>query len=121
MFERLLQRFFTHDELGWRAYDEVFLRYNIFKCRRFNLYLHKIDAPRELPECHDHPWWFITCILRNGYLEKVGDVLTRQRPGKIMYRPANHLHSVTTPYGTSWTLVLTGPWSREWSVRACKE
>lgn len=120
MFERILQRYFTHDELGWKAYQEVFWRYNLYTGKKFNIYLHRIDAPVEPPACHSHPWWFFTIILRRGYLERVGDKQLRRRPGFMVYRRPEFSHVVSTPYGRSWSLVITGRWSQDWTVQDCR-
>lgn len=119
MLERILRRFFTHDTLGWTEYDEVFWRYNIFKCRWFNFYIHRIDAPKPIPQCHSHPWWFITLIIKNGYLERIGNEYFKRPAGYIAYHPPEFSHTVTTPYGRSWSAVLTGPTSVKWNNQEC--
>lgn len=100
----------------------MFFRYNLLKTKWFNLYLHQLDAPEWHPiGCHDHPWWFVTVLLWNGYDEKIGDTVTRRQSGDILYRSATHSHDVVTPYGRSWSLVLTGRKSRDWGFQSCEE
>lgn len=134
MIEELLRRFLAHKEIGWQEVGEVFTRYALLKTRWFNVYLHQLYAPQWHPECHDHPWSFLTVLLWRGYLErtieklhcddcgcprhKVRDV--RRYPGMILWRPATFTHSVTTPYGTSWSLIITGPKSNAWGFRPCE-
>ena len=119
--ETFLHRKFRYKEIGWKEYGEVFTRYALLKTPWFNLYLHQLDAPNWHPACHDHPWWFITLLLRHGYLERVGNKDLRRWPGMILYRAATFSHSVITPYGTSWSLVLTGPTIRKWGFKACHD
>jgi len=121
LFEALLRRIVPYKEIGWQDIGEVFYRYTFIKSRWFNLYLHVLDAPSWHPVgCHDHPWWFITLLLSGGYLEYNGKKLSHRYPGMVLYRPAKHAHDVTTPYGTSWSSVLTGPKERTWGFKSCE-
>ena len=130
-FERLLRKYVEHKEIGWSEIGEKFTRYFLIKSRVGNVYLHQLNAPNWHPECHDHPWGFIAIILRRGYIERTrkqdvvfGRVVnslidTRKRPGTILFRPAAFLHNVRTE-GTSWSLILTTPKSREWGFKPCE-
>jgi hypothetical protein len=89
---------------------------------------------------HDHPWWFITLVLKGSYVDEspcencdgkgwllygrkkrqgkcrecggVGVTLDQLHAGSIRYRPAKHKHTLIT-HGV-WTIVFTGPWERRW-------
>lgn len=88
---------------------------------------------------HDHPWWFISIVLRGGYWDvtqitapKEGHAQWVKKifkgPGSLMFRKPLHLHRVElheewiqrTPeskvltYKPCWTLVINGPDQREW-------
>jgi len=78
---------------------------------------------------HDHPWWFITLVLKGSYtdIEHVPDgqingslyytynVRTdKLHAGSIRYRPSHHIHSVDVTPGGCWTLMLTGKKIRDW-------
>jgi len=118
--EAIFRKYLPHKEIGWQDIGEVFYRYTLLKTRWFNLYLHQLDAPQWHPVgCHDHPWWFWTMILKGGYDEKIGTEITRRLPGDLLYRKSTHSHDVVTPYGRSWSLVLTGPKSRDWGFQRC--
>lgn len=120
LFEKLLRRL-PYKEIGWQDIGEVFYRYQIVKTRWFNVYLHQLDAPQWHPVgCHDHPWSFVTVLLKGGYLERTGDTYRRKYPGQVLYRPATWAHDVTTPYGRSWSLIITGPKKRDWGFKACE-
>jgi hypothetical protein len=119
MIEQILRRVFSHKEIGWKDIGEEFTRYILLKTPWFNVYLHQLSAPQWHPECHDHPWSFVAILLRRGYLEQVGASITRRRPGTILYRPAEFSHNVTTPFGTSWSVIFTGPKSRQWAFLRC--
>lgn len=132
MLERFLRKHFTFKEIGWAEIGETFTRYAIFRCRWFNVYLHQLNAPGWHPDCHDHPWSFAALLIWPGYLERVPCPLPhlagekcnfirdiRRWPGQILYRPATFSHNVITPYGESWSIIITGPKSREWGFKPC--
>jgi hypothetical protein len=100
--------------------------YLIPRNRRFNIYLHKFLRDDDDRALHDHPWWFISLMLKGGYWEIVPHrdggssnmVLKRSFPS-VAFRNAKHRHRVAlfTPKGVSepcWTIVLTGRKSRTW-------
>jgi hypothetical protein len=90
------------------------------------------DSDRVL---HDHPWPFMTVILRGGYLEErplfktppellmkrmalLGvepTVTTMHRPGSVLFRAATSRHRLVIPrWKTAWTLFFMGPRLQEW-------
>ncbi len=85
----------------------------------FRLYLHRIlkrDFGRA-PHCH--PSWFITFILRGGYVEALYDergafLGTVIRRFGITFRRATHIHRIVAVADNTWTLSLWGPRSRVW-------
>jgi len=120
IFEKWLRRTFLLKEIGWTDIGERFTRYALLRTPWFNVYLHQLYAPAWHPECHDHPWSFLAILLYNGYVERVGTKDYRRRPGSILWRPATFAHNVITPYGTSWSLIITGPKSRDWGFKPCE-
>jgi hypothetical protein len=118
--ETFLRARFPHKEIGWTMIGEKFTRYALFKSSWLNVYLHQLSAPNWHPQCHDHPWSFLAILLKKGYLEQVGEKKFRRFPGMILWRPAEFRHNVITPYGTSWSLIFTGPKSREWGFKPCE-
>ena len=101
------------------------------------IYLHKMSAPDPGMDLHDHPWPFVSIILKGGYTEIVRSIrglLTDRRnypetltpdmsPPRIKTWKRGSIHVVgkdeahtiidlnETP---SWSLVFTGRVSREW-------
>lgn len=74
---------------------------------------------------HDHPRSFLTFVLRGRYVdtswEKVDlpdqeymATIEMVYAGRVIYRPAKHLHIVETDQVGCWTLVVMGPLQREW-------
>lgn len=85
--------------------------------------LHSIDSDRAL---HDHPWSFISFVLRGFYNEEVpGDLHvegTRFRKTRVIRwfnrHRAEDLHRISyISRSPVWTLVLVGPRRREWGFQ----
>jgi hypothetical protein len=129
LFEKLIRRYIPFKEIGWAEIGEKFTRYQLLKTRWFNIYLHQLSAPKWHPQCHDHPWSFVAILLKSGYLEEsVRDAgngdwyheVKAHKPGSILYRPAEFSHNVITPFGTSWSIIFTGPKVRQWGFLTCE-
>jgi hypothetical protein len=63
------------------------------------------DDPRAF---HDHPWWFLTFVVKGGYKDVSPEGKDCLRPGSIRYRPALHQHIVYPNTGGCWTILITG-------------
>lgn len=70
---------------------------------------------------HDHPWWYVTVILRGNYIETVYNDAGRLvdvnhwGPGSVLFRKASSWHRLTLPErGSTWTLFITGPYRQGW-------
>lgn len=114
-----------------------------------NLYLHHIVRPDDDPDPHDHPWSFISLVLKGGYWDEQWRWnapftfswgkdrefrgTQRVRVFSIVRRSAEHIHRVLLncehddgtiypclanrhqhPPKPAWSLVLTGPYRRNW-------
>jgi hypothetical protein len=118
--ENWLRRTFKFKEIGWTEIGEKFTRYALWRTRWFNIYLHQLNAPNWHDNCHDHPWNFVAVLLWRGYLERAEGRNVRRRVGSLLYRRAEFSHNVITPYGTSWSLCITGKKSRDWGFQTCE-
>jgi len=63
---------------------------------------------------HDHPWWFLTVVLKGGYTDYSPDGADYLRAGSVRFRRALHQHTVRPFSGGAWTLLVTGPQVRAW-------
>lgn len=95
----------------------------IIEFKLFSLRLHHWLYSDDQRNYHDHPWWFITLVLKGSYIDispKNQDLITEERVeelmsvGKIRYRPSKWKHTVKVSEGGCWTLLLTGPEVRDW-------
>lgn len=98
--------------------------------------LHEILRSDNDRDLHDHPWAFVSVILRGGYYEErpkydraglyIGLTTTFHGPGDILFRRAKDFHRLTllqetntindlTPVPVScWTLFITFAYAQKW-------
>lgn len=100
--------------------DPYLRRFTLLWTPLFRVYLHEIlrsDGDRAL---HDHPWAFVSFILRGGYVEHLPGGPRWCGPGRLIFHRAFDLHRVQLrglPDGTecaAWTLVFCGRKKRQW-------
>ncbi len=92
--------------------------------------IHKILISDDGPELHDHPFSFITFILKGGYYEHLEDgTRTYHGAGSVLIRPAKTMHRIelqrdcSVPGGhnqcdgdelPAWTFVIRTRYFRDW-------
>ena len=119
MVADILRKVLPHKELGWADIEEEFTRFTLFRCPWGAMYLHRLKAQKIPPQCHDHPWSFVTIILKGGYSEFHDGEWVWRRPGSILYRPAEWSHNVVTR-DVAWSIVFVSRKHREWGFHACE-
>lgn len=99
--------------------DPLLIRWILFRVPRFGVYLHKLcrsDYDRAL---HDHPWPFISVILKGNYTEVHDQTIDGQKVFEphsrwsILIRPAEWRHRFVLD-NPAWTLVIVGRRARRW-------
>ena len=112
----------THD--GKRFLD----RWGLAHDRIGGFYIHHIEGPDPGLDLHDHPWSFITIVLRGGYVHNYAPVrddgtldfvrLAAVGTGinhRVARMPLDIAHRIVLVRpGGAWTLVLRGPTRRVW-------
>lgn len=86
-----------------------------------NVYLHKFLHDDEDRALHDHPWWFVSVMLKGKYSEETQHGWRYRVAPSVAFRSATHAHRVVLPrtiYTNTiipcWTLVITGRVVRDW-------
>ena len=113
--------------------DYMHRYYLFFKDRKwfpFNLTMHKIVRSDD-PVYHDHPWPYMTIILKGGYWEHtpmysgpylIGDIKRWRGPGSIITRSSKKLHWLELDNEKpATTLFFMGPQVREWGFIVKKD
>jgi hypothetical protein len=81
----------------------------------FGVYLHKFDGPDSRPTLHDHPWNFVSIVLRGGYVERRAYDGRDHHVRRLNVKRGEGLHWIDRLTRTpSWTLMLVGRRRREW-------
>lgn len=102
--------------------DTTFMvRWRIVQTPWCGIYLHRFNGPDQRPTLHDHPWPFLSIVLRGGYTEdfgvrparKSGPVTGRRqrswRAGSIHGMGKTSAHTITALHRSpTWTLVFAG-------------
>lgn len=90
----------------------------LVETRLLGIYLHKFKAcaGRPLITSHDHPWDFVTLVLRGEYEESRCNCheVTR-RPFAFGFRKAETIHRLRISPMGALTLCIRGPHRRDWS------
>ena len=129
MIKKLFQRWNRHRVIMDRVNGEPYLeRYYVFLKDRdrfpFNIFVHKF-LKSDPDDVHDHPWPFLTIILRGGYWEwipvfnvrgaKIHEYCVWRRPGSFRFAQANSFHRIDLdPDVEWWTLFMPGIKQRDW-------
>lgn len=129
-FRRLLSGR-PHQVIGGPS-DPYLLRwYLIPRNPVINVYLHQFLRSDDDRALHDHPWWFVSLILKGEYAEITEGGWTLRRAGSIAFRRAQWRHRVQLMEELTvgdlgngggpiirclpcWTLIVTGRRSRSW-------
>lgn len=113
--------------------DDTYLwRLRIVQTPLFGVYLHKLGTPDPRDTLHDHPWPFVSIVLRGGYDEmrrrthdiseewwdadrKIIGYAYRHRVRFLNWMPMDALHWIERLHRTpTWTLVFVGRRQRVW-------
>jgi hypothetical protein len=85
------------------------------------VYVHKFIGPDKDERLHDHPWQFVSLILKGGYVETTAGVPPRKwehvyyGAGRVLFRAERWRHKIWVEPGTTcWTIVVTGRRRHAW-------
>jgi hypothetical protein len=85
--------------------------------KKWSVRLHQWLGDDDHRHPHNHPYWFVTVVLRGGYDDVTYETIDnavlvkdveRMRAGMIRFRPADHMHSVQNVRPNTWTFLITG-------------
>lgn len=100
--------------------ENHFVRFRLVQSPWCGLFVHRFDNA-DVRTFHDHPWNFISVVLRGGYTEATPDgnsSRTNYRllwPGSINRKRATDLHYIASLHRKpTWSLILVGKHHRVW-------
>ena len=108
--------------------EETYLtRWRIIQTPWFAFYLHRMDGPDSRETLHDHPWNFLSVVLRGGYIERVPPraweallrpawlMPERRRVRFFNAKRAEGLHYIESLLRVpTWTFLFVGRRRRQW-------
>lgn len=105
-------------------------RYGLFETRWLSARVHHIVRPDMDRHMHDHPWAFVSIVLKGSYVECMPMTMDpcfaaeidreymrtkTRRAWSIAWRPATARHCIgRVSEGGVWTLFITGPLRQWW-------
>ena len=95
--------------------DGYMRRFWLFRSPLVNARVHEILRSDNDRHLHDHPWDYVSVILRGGYWEITESGERWYGPGSVVCRRATHQHRLVLPPGqTATTLFLHARKRRSW-------
>jgi len=76
--------------------------------------LHKWIGSDDKRNFHDHPYSFITFVIKGSYIDVCENSKEELKRFSIRYRKAEHKHYVDIPKTGATTLLICGPAKRRW-------
>lgn len=119
----MIKKFFLIKEIVSKEGEVHFRRYRLLATPWFNIYIHNIRRSDEDLHMHDHPWHFLSIILKGVYEEKYQTFYEDQTRyanytvGNYVKHNARDVHQITLKTPEVWTLVFTSGREREWGYR----
>lgn len=102
-------------------------RYGVFETKYLSCRIHHIATADDDCALHDHPWPFVSVVLRGGYTELLprmptpcwnGDEETtypvRRNAGSVAFRGAACRHRVSEVGPGTWTMFVYFKWKQDW-------
>ena len=87
---------------------------------RVHIRLHDILSPDKSPYLHNHPFYYISIVLKGGYIEQIlrnGSIQeVKHDIGSIIYRKPSDFHRLKDINGPTKTLFLTFKVKMNWSL-----
>jgi hypothetical protein len=98
-----------------------FKRWELLKLPFGYIYLHQILRADEDGHLHDHPYDFVSLIIKGGYIEQVdsGKVFFRNRKLlSAVYMPATGIyHKIYKLHAPTWSLVFASNRKHHWGYK----
>jgi len=114
--QRILSKLFSApEEINGHENNETYLyRWILVTAKKFSVYLHHFVGDDWSRDLHDHPKRFISIGLWGSYIEETPSGKHVFNAPWIRSFPAEHIHRLTVPSKSCWTLVIVMKKTREW-------
>lgn len=96
-------------------------RTTLFSYRKLHIRLHRILSEDKSPYCHNHPFYYLSIILKGGYEEELlkgtNIILKKHGVGSFIFRTPKDFHRIKTINGETKTLFITWKVNMNWSLK----
>ncbi|KRQ31375.1 hypothetical protein AOT83_04570 [Mycobacteroides sp. H001] len=106
-------------QLIYNSHGELYLKrwYVIPRNPLLNVYVHQFIHSDDDRAPHDHPWWFVSWVLKGHYFEHTDTGVIRRERWSWAFRRAVHRHIVKLDTVTVQDRYEDGSWARSASVQ----
>lgn len=109
-------------EIKSKTGDVHFKRWEILKTPFGSIWLHAIHKADTDKHLHNHPWDFISVVLKGSYYEQTPKGNKKQYPGKINVRNGEGYHKILELVSpVVYTLFFVSKPKRQWGYRVAGE
>lgn len=91
-----------------------YARRTLLNLKWFSVRVHEWIRSDDARYLHDHPWDFVTIVLRGSYIDVSPSCRDQLQTGSIRFRRATHQHYVEVPASGAVTLLITSAPLRNW-------
>lgn len=97
---------------------DYLVRWRLVQTPWFGIFLHKILMIDNDINLHDHPWNFVTWIIKGAYLEERDGKQYSWDQGSIHKMSIGSFHKISHLWRVpTWSLVFVGPRKRQWGYQ----
>ncbi len=107
----MFRRFEIEDPTTGSTY---MIRWTLFSCRLFSIKLHRFLREDWTDDLHDHPWPFVSFVLRGFYIEEEGRAAKKRVVKWLNWKKTTDRHRVFFVKPGTLTLVISGRKSSDW-------
>ena len=124
MLRWLVRTLFLTKEIRSQAGVLHFQRFRLIQTPWFAIYVHRISASDEEKHAHDHPFDFLTFLLRGEYEESWAKcphwslfMKRRVRAGRWAFHDHTDVHKIKLLTPVVWSLVFAGGHKYDWGYQ----
>lgn len=105
----------------YNSLPNYLIRKTLFSFKKLHIRFHTILSEDKTPFLHNHPFYFLSIIIKNGYTEEYlvdGQIkLIKHKVGSIIFRTPKDYHRIKSINGETKTLFITWKVPIKWRLK----
>lgn len=105
----------------YNSIPNFLIRKTLIHIGRLHIRIHRILSPDKSPYVHNHPFYYISIILKGGYTEEllINDHIKTKKHGflSVIYRKPSDFHRIKSINGPTSTLFFTFKIKMNWKLK----